>query len=245
MKQLKIIILSLITTAICPTILAMAQAEKAEHVYNRGIDFYNKSDYNKATEDFLKALNTENRKMEQWASFNLGNAHFQNAEKMQDKQPGDALNGYKSALKFFQRAIELDPLDKDAKYNYELTSKKIQQQEQNQQQQQEKQKNQQEQGQDSQQEQQKQQEQNNQQKQQDSQQQSQENQQQQSQRQNEKQEQESRDSAAEQKQSKPREMTKEEAQMLLENFKRSEDGPTELRLLDQQERKEQVTEKDW
>ena len=139
MRQIKIITLTLIMTWISPPHLAMAQTEKAERVYNQGIDFYNKADYNKAGEYFLKAFNTEKQKLEQWASFNLGNANFKNAEKMQDKQPEEALKSYTNALKFFQRAIELNPQDKDAKYNYELTAKKIQQQKQKQQSQKQKQ----------------------------------------------------------------------------------------------------------
>jgi len=244
MKQIKIITLTLIAAWISPLHLVTAQTEKAERVYNQGIDFYNKSDYNKAGEYFLKAFNTEKQKVEQWASFNLGNANFKNAEKMQDKQPEEALKSYKNALKFFQRAIELNPQDKDAKYNYELTAKKIQQQKQKQKsqkqkQQQKRQKNKNQQGQSSNPQPDKQ---NGRDKQKQQQSQQQQKKQQQAQQQ---QEQTSQGSAARQEQSKPREMTKEEAQMLLENFKRSEDGPTELRLLNQQQNKEQAADKYW
>lgn len=98
--------------------------------YNRGVDFYNRKDYNKAADNFLKALNTENRELEQWTNYNLGNSNFEQAQVQEETDPSAALNLYKNALEFFRRAIDLNPKDKDAKYNFELTAKKIKQTEQ-------------------------------------------------------------------------------------------------------------------
>lgn len=56
--------------------------------------------------------------------YNLGNALYGLAEKSQDQQ-GQV--GYGQALENFKQAIEADPKDMDAKYNYELTLLRVKQ----------------------------------------------------------------------------------------------------------------------
>ncbi len=56
--------------------------------------------------------------------YNLGNALSSSAEKSQDQQ-GQA--NYMEALENFKQAIEANPKDMDAKYNYELTLLRIKQ----------------------------------------------------------------------------------------------------------------------
>ena len=94
-------------------------SEMSPQEYNEGVDFYTQEDYNKAIDKFFKALNTEDKKLERWANYNLGNAHFQEASKQEAADLESALKMYESALEFFRRAIELDGSDIDAKYNYE------------------------------------------------------------------------------------------------------------------------------
>ncbi|MFH1094113.1 MAG: hypothetical protein V1739_08210 [Candidatus Omnitrophota bacterium] len=135
MKKYSILILLVILNLVFPKALLLAQEKAAapEHSYNKGIDFYNKLDYNKAIENFLKAFNTENKKFEQWINYNLGNAAFETGQKAQGSNPQAAQQAYKQALEFFRRAIELNVHDKDAKHNYELTALKLEQAKQEQQ----------------------------------------------------------------------------------------------------------------
>ncbi len=204
------------------------EAKTPEHAYNKGIDFYNNLDYNKAIDQFLGAFNTSNSTIEQWINYNLGSATCSKGQKVQESNPQEAQQSYKKALEFFRRAIELNPQDKNAKHNYELTALKLEQAKQ-QQQEQKKDK------------QQKQQEQNQEQKQQDQQKESGDDQDQSS---DEKEEQGQQGEHNSRQDTQPQEMTKEQAKMLLENFQNSEDGPTELRQL-QQAAQDSSPEKDW
>ncbi|NLW48913.1 MAG: hypothetical protein GXY86_16485 [Firmicutes bacterium] len=63
-------------------------------------------------------------KLQNEVRYNLGNALYGLAEKSQDQQ-GQA--GYQAALDNFKQAVEADPKDLDAKYNYELTLLRLKQ----------------------------------------------------------------------------------------------------------------------
>lgn len=208
---------------------AAEQPLAADQAYNQGVDFYKKSDYNKAGESFLQSMNTQDKRLEQWSAYNLGSAFFGQAQNAEQKDPAAANQIYQKALDFFKRAIQLEPRDKDAKYNYELTTKKIIEQEQkDKQNQQDKQKKQDQQNKPDQENQQDQQ--NQQQKQ--EQKQEQKDQQQQPDKQdgaaakNEQNKSESGSKPNEQR----RQMTQQEAKMLLDNFQQSEDKKKEMDL---------------
>jgi Ca-activated chloride channel homolog len=70
-------------------------------------------------------MNTQDKHLEQWAAYNLGNAFFNQAQAAEQSAPDAANEIYQKALNFFKQAIEIDPTDKIAKYNYELAAKKI------------------------------------------------------------------------------------------------------------------------
>ena len=235
MKKYIILVLLIILNVAYPASLLLAQEKSTtpEHAYNMGIDFYNKLDYNKAIDSFLKAFNTENRKLEQWINYNLGNAAFEKGQKVQKSNPQEAQQAYKQALEFFHRAIELNTQDKNAKHNYELAALKLEQAQQQQKQSKEQQKDQQQKEQQKKEQQKK----------------EQQKKEQQKKEQQDKQEQASdkkdrQDKKPRQQEAQPQEMTEEQAKMLLENFQNSEDSPTELRLLNQDAQTVGV-EKDW
>ncbi|GAB4180453.1 MAG: hypothetical protein Kow00108_16860 [Calditrichia bacterium] len=75
-------------------------------------------------EDAIKLLKKASRdakpEIKEKAFYNLGNAFF-NQQK------------YKEALQAYREALKIDPSDKDAKYNYELTRNKLKEQQQQQQ----------------------------------------------------------------------------------------------------------------
>jgi Ca-activated chloride channel homolog len=251
-RKLYIGIFFIFLLAVCQSVFAADKPLDPDHAYNQGVDFYNKLDYNKAADSFLQSLNTQNKHLEQWSAYNLGSAFFGQGHAAEKKDPGAANQVYKKALDFFKQAIDIDPADKDAKYNYELTAKKIieqdqkskqdkknkqdqqdkkdKQDKQNQQSQQGKQQEQQnKQGQEGQQDKQEEPDKQNQQSQQDKQQEEKDKQAQQSTQQNEQRGQ----------------MTKEEAKMLLENFQQSEAKQKELNLYKAQQQQPAPGVKDW
>lgn len=228
---------------ICLQVSAFAQdkTETAEQAYNKGIDLYKKLEYNMAIDNFLKSFNTQNKKLEQWTNYNLGNSHFERASKAEQAKNPEASSEYQNALSFFQRAMELDPDDKDAKYNYEVTKLKLEELKQQQQKQQSSEKKQEKQQENEEKEQQ--QEQNG--KDEKGQQKEQEQQSQQENAQDNKSDtQNQQKDKSQTSQAKPQEMTKEQAQMLLDNFRQSEDGLTQLRELEKNSQDMQV-EKEW
>ena len=72
----------------------------------------------------LKVGKSRKGKLKNQFYYNLGYALYDTAEKSQDQ---GSQGNYQGALESFKQAIEADPKDLDAKYNYELTLLKLQQ----------------------------------------------------------------------------------------------------------------------
>lgn len=72
-----------------------------------GTSAYQQEDYVAAMEAFEKSLNSKDDKLRAKAFYNMGNTLYR------------AERG-KESLAFFRKALELDPKDKDAKFNYEF-----------------------------------------------------------------------------------------------------------------------------
>ena len=60
-------------------------------------------------------------------AYNLGNTRYQLGAAAEAAQPQAALEAYTAAQAAYRRALGLDPSDQDAKFNYELVAKKIEQ----------------------------------------------------------------------------------------------------------------------
>lgn len=100
---------------------------------NLGLALLKKERYDKAIANLkeatgglegLAACKSRKNKLKNEFHYNLGNALYGLAEKNQDQQ-GQA--GYGEALDNFKQAVEADPKDMDAKYNYELTLLRLKQ----------------------------------------------------------------------------------------------------------------------
>ena len=102
--------------------------------YNRAVVLYSKEDFTAAEEAFLNTLASGDEKIEEFTVYNTGNSKYRGSEKLGKSEPSSAIEGYKKTLEYYKRAMELSPGDMDAKYNYELTVKKIEEIEQQQQQ---------------------------------------------------------------------------------------------------------------
>ena len=88
-----------------------------EIYFNIGDVQYRKKDYPKAASLFQKSGRDRNRLLKSQAYYNLGNTYFK------AKDLAKALAAYK-------KSIELNPKDRDAKFNYELTRLKQKKQQQ-------------------------------------------------------------------------------------------------------------------
>lgn len=167
--------------------------------FNNGAALYKSNDFEKAKERFAQAAAKSKDKVKAESYYNLGNTFY----KSQD---------YASALGAYKDALTIDPKNQDAKFNFELAKKKLQEQKQQQQQQkQDQQKS------DDKQKQNQQDQQNQQNQDQNKQDQNKDQQQQQDQ-----QKQDKRDQQQQDVQAKPGEMNKQEAKQLLNAFKEDE-----------------------
>ncbi len=97
-------------------------------LHNLGLTFYRDGNMEAAAEHFQAAgeelgetiLNMKyRRQLAHKFHYHQGNACFAAAENAPTTE--EAVAGYQEALAHFQQAIKADPVDHDAKYNYELT----------------------------------------------------------------------------------------------------------------------------
>ena len=86
--------------------------ESPELEYNIASTLHEQGAYEEAVDRFTKALNTTDILQEVRAHYNLGSTHF----RMED---------YQKAIEHYQRTLEIDPDDMDAKYNLELARRKL------------------------------------------------------------------------------------------------------------------------
>lgn len=103
---------------------ALTQQDKKDLVnFNIGCVQYKKKDYSGAIESFNKSLLTEDPSLEAKAYYNIGNCKYRLARIKENTNLSQAIDLYREALFYYQKAIEKNPQDKDAKYNHEFVEK--------------------------------------------------------------------------------------------------------------------------
>ena len=80
---------------------------QAQAHFGRGSSAFQQGDLETAKYSFEQSLKADNEQLKSKAMYNLGNTFYQNQKT-------------KEALAFYRKALELDPTDKEAKYNYEF-----------------------------------------------------------------------------------------------------------------------------
>jgi Ca-activated chloride channel family protein len=93
--------------------------------FDLGNALYKIKDYVKAITHFEKSLLTQDKSLEQNASYNLGNTKYKYGISKEDSDLEGAINLLKQSLRHYERALELDPSDQDAQYNYEFVKKEL------------------------------------------------------------------------------------------------------------------------
>jgi Ca-activated chloride channel homolog len=122
--------------------------ESRELAYNLGNANYKMKKYDKAVEYYQKAMQTKNPGFEEQVAYNMGNALFKIGEFEAGQGKQEGLQKMEQAITSYKRALDLNPNDKDAKYNLEYVRRKLKEMskrepQQNQQQQQQQKQNQQ------------------------------------------------------------------------------------------------------
>jgi len=93
--------------------------------FNKGTAYYQKGQYQEAIESFTKALNTEDKKTESDAIYNIANTKYKLGRASAESDINSAVSLYRESLDYYKRAIELDEGNRDAKYNHELVEREL------------------------------------------------------------------------------------------------------------------------
>ena len=93
--------------------------------YNLGTAFYKKGDYLQAMECFSKTLTAEDPDFGAKTNYNIGNCKYRLGEQIQSSNPSKAIELYREAMDYYQRAIEWNDQDEDAIYNHRWVEKKL------------------------------------------------------------------------------------------------------------------------
>ena len=83
------------------------RGNQAQAHFGRGSSAFQQGDLETAKYSFEQSLKADNEQLKSKAMYNLGNTFYQNQKT-------------EEALAFYRKALELDPTDKEAKYNYEF-----------------------------------------------------------------------------------------------------------------------------
>jgi len=83
------------------------RGNQAQAHFGRGSSAFQQGDLETAKYSFEQSLKADNKQLKSKAMYNLGNTFYQNQKT-------------EEALAFYRKALELDPTDKEAKYNYEF-----------------------------------------------------------------------------------------------------------------------------
>lgn len=93
--------------------------------YNLGTRRYLQGNYEPAASALGQALAFARGRMQARAAYNLGNARFRQGQEKETSAAEEAARLYGQALEQYRAAIRQDPHDEDARFNYELTQRRL------------------------------------------------------------------------------------------------------------------------
>ncbi len=93
--------------------------------YNLGTAWHQRGDYEASGTALNNALAASPPSLVGRIAYNLGNTRYRLAQAQEATAPGDALQRYQQALEAYRMAIQHDPRDHDAQFNYELVERRV------------------------------------------------------------------------------------------------------------------------
>jgi Ca-activated chloride channel family protein len=105
---------------------AKAEAPDSEIVnFDLGTALYKKGMYQDAVEAFTKAAVTKDKKLEAKTTYNIANTKYKLGSQQENTDPNGAVNLYRESIDYYNRTLELDKKDADAKFNHDLVEKRL------------------------------------------------------------------------------------------------------------------------
>ena len=107
---------------------AAALAKKPDSAlinFDLGTAQFKLKNYDNAAQSFEKSLLTEDKDLERYGNYNLGNARYMSAEKKENSDLEGAIKLLEGAIGNYQRVLAVTPKDADAKFNYAAAQKKL------------------------------------------------------------------------------------------------------------------------
>ena len=110
------------------------QPDRTDLKFNLGDAAYKSGDYTEAEDSFRKTLNTPDLNLQESTYYNLGNTQFKHGEALEKVDRKKTIDLWEQALKSYDSSLKLKN-SADAKYNYDVVKKKLEELKQQQQQQ--------------------------------------------------------------------------------------------------------------
>lgn len=104
--------------------------------YNLGSSYYQVHNYEDALSEFNIALPTDSTKLQEKIFYNLGNTQYQLGTQTEENDPKATIKQWKSAIKQYENALELEPKNENTQHNLAFVKKRLQELKQKQQEQQ-------------------------------------------------------------------------------------------------------------
>jgi tetratricopeptide (TPR) repeat protein len=99
--------------------------DSCEINYNIGLAQYKKGEYNQAVSFFEKATFSKDTILESKANFNIANSKYKLGKLKENTELKETIRLLRQALDYYKRAIELNPKDRDPKINHELVEREL------------------------------------------------------------------------------------------------------------------------
>jgi tetratricopeptide (TPR) repeat protein len=93
--------------------------------FNLGTALYKKGRYREAADTFTKAVITKDKKLEAKTTYNIANSKYKLGSLQENTDPNGAVSLYRESIDYYNRTLELDKKDNDAKYNHDLAEKRL------------------------------------------------------------------------------------------------------------------------
>lgn len=93
--------------------------------FNKGDALYRKESFNAAIESFNLCLASGSKRILPDVDYNIGNSYYRIGAAHAKTDYNKTKDAYETAMQFYKRAIDLNPDDKNAKYNYEFVEERL------------------------------------------------------------------------------------------------------------------------